>query len=352
MNKRATLFLLGPLLFFASAINAHAASLYIDPAFSSISRGDAITLSVRLDVDEANEECINAVDGVITYSENFAPVDVSVGDSIFSVWVEQPVIDKEKRTITFAGGLPNGYCGRIPGDPRLTNTLVKLIFRSPGFSIGAGAGNGSTTATVEFAPETTAYLNDGFGTKAPLALYGARVDLSDKAGTTIEDAWREAVVTDEVPPEKFSIELQRIPYPNGKYHAVFNTTDKQTGIDHFEVIEEPISKFAAFEWGRANAPWVVTKNNAYLLKDQSLNSTIRVKAVDKAGNEYIATLLPNEEIRTISTNDIILAGAAGLIGLLILMILLTVILGFQKRTKKKKEEASKAESNETHNESI
>ena len=334
MIRNAMFFLVVPLLFFSAVSSVHAASLYIDPAFTTLSRGDAVTLSVRLDVDEANEECVNAVDGVITYSDNIVPVDISIGDSIFSMWVEQPVIDKEKHTITFAGGIPNGYCGRIAGDPRLTNSLVKLIFRSPGFSIGGGSG--STTATIAFAPETAAYLNDGFGTKAELAMYGTSIDLKKEAGAVLQDPWHDAVITDEIAPEKFSVTLAKIPVDGGKYNVVFNTTDKQTGIDHYEVIEEPIAKFAAFEWGRANAPWIVARS-PYQLKDQSLNSTIRVKAVDKAGNEYVAALLPDKEMRTISTRDIILGAGIGLMLLLLSLIFISAFISLRRRAKRRRE---------------
>jgi hypothetical protein len=329
--------LLVSLFFLGGVLDVQAASLYIDPAFSSISRGDAIELSVRLDTDEEAEECINAVDGVITYSENITPVDVSIGDSIFSIWVEQPIINKENRTITFAGGIPNGYCGRIPGDPRLTNTLVKLIFRSPGFSIGGTTG--SSTATIAFAPETTAYINDGFGTKAELAMYGTSIDLSDTAGASLQDPWRDAVVTDTIPPEQFGISIERIPPVTGDYYAVFNTSDKQTGIDHYQVIEEPISGKWSFDWGRADAPWVTTQSphSPYLLDDQSLNSVIRVKAIDKAGNEYIATVVPEESLRGLSVQNIIVWAGLGLLGLLSLVIIVTVVRAFLKRRKANKE---------------
>ena len=33
-------------------------------------------------------------------------------------------INKENRTVTFAGGIPNGYCGRVNGDPKLTNIIT------------------------------------------------------------------------------------------------------------------------------------------------------------------------------------------------------------------------------------
>ena len=136
--RSISIYLGGVFLLLLLPLATDAASLYIDPASSSIARGDAIKLSVRLDTDEAAGECVNAVDGVIHYSENIAPVDISIGDSILSMWVEQPIINSIDRTITFAGGIPNGYCGRIAGDPRLTNVVAELVFRVPGLTIGAG----------------------------------------------------------------------------------------------------------------------------------------------------------------------------------------------------------------------
>ncbi|MEK7462635.1 MAG: hypothetical protein AAB618_03600 [Patescibacteria group bacterium] len=315
--KKAVAALAFLLVVFATPL-AQAASLYIDPAFPNLQMGDAVTLSVRIDTNEAEEECINAVDGVISYSENLLPVDVSVGDSIFSVWVEQPKIDKEKRTITFAGGLPNGYCGRVPGDPRLTNTIAKLIFRSPGFTIGGDTG--TSTGKVEFLPETAAYLNDGFGTKAELALFGSSIELGNKPGATLKDPWREAVITDTIPPEKFSLQLIRLPDERGKYHVIFNTTDKQTGIDQYQIMEEPVTDRFAFNWGRGDAPWVTTRS-PHPLSDQSLNSTIYVKAIDKAGNEYIAKLVPEQNMSSTPLQNIVLYGVLGFFLLVVLVAL-------------------------------
>ena len=318
MRKTPLLFIVAAFMVLSSALSAQAASLYMDPPFSSLGRGDAITMSVRLDTDEANEECINAVDAVIHYSENVILTDVSTGDSIFSMWVERPKIDAVNRTVTFAGGIPNGYCGRVAGDPRLTNTLVQLIFRSPGFSIGQNAGE-TSTAKVEFGPETTAYENDGFGTKAELALFGASIDLSKNPSAELKDPWRDAVVTDDIAPEAFSITLHKDEFAfSGRYFIAFNTSDKQTGIDQYQVMEEPLTEFWTFDWGRADAPWIVTPS-PYELKDQSLNSVIRVKAIDKAGNEHIATLVPDEAMRSTPTSMIILYAAAGFVGLLILL---------------------------------
>jgi hypothetical protein len=308
MNYSRGLFILGLFLFFCDV--ASAATLYIDPGISTIYRGDAITTSVRIMPDQETAECINAADVVISYPESIVPIDVSIGQSIFSVWVESPVINKEDRTITFAGGIPNGYCGRVEGDPSLTNVLAEIVFRSPGLQVGMADASGS--AVIDFASDTAVYLNDGFGTKAPLRLLPSTITLERTAGPGVVDEWREDVRSDVIPPENFSISLERDTNAfSGKYFIVFSTTDKQTGISHYEVIEEPLQNKATFSWGRADAPWI-RSISPYVLEDQTLNSTIRVRAVDKSGNEYVATLVPDESMRATTYGYHMLYAAIGI----------------------------------------
>ncbi|MCA9360481.1 hypothetical protein KC730_01160, partial [Candidatus Kaiserbacteria bacterium] len=241
--------------------------------------------------------------------------------SIFNIWVEQPTINKQERTISFAGGIPNGYCGRVSGDPMLTNVLAEIIFRSPGFFFIFGDNN-ETIAKIEFTDSSTAYLNDGYGTKASLISYPSTITLEKTSGQLQSNDWQKQVDLDEVPPEDFSIQLQK---GDGnfldRYYIVFNTTDKQTGIDRYQIMEEPLSQFGSFQWGRADAPWV-TERSPYVLKDQTLNSIIRVKAIDKAGNEYIANLIPDSSIRTLSSSEIKMYF---LIGVSILVIVIVII---------------------------
>lgn len=329
--KKAVSILFLQICLFCIAGTADAATLYMDPNQAELKRGDTIVVSVRLDTDEG--ECVNVVDGVITYSENILPVDTSRGNSIFSLWVEEPVINKENRTITFAGGIPNGYCGRIPGDPRLTNNVVDLLFQSPGLQIGSSeSGN---QAAIDFSAETHVLLNDGFGTVVQPQLFGSQVMLSREAGSQVINPWQESVINDTVPPEKFSISLDRIPNASGKYHAVFNTTDKQSGIDHYEVIEEPLDSKNLFGWGAETAPWV-SATSPYVIDDQSLNSTIRVRAIDKAGNEYIATYVPEEDKRTLSSENMMIVAAVVGAGILILLVIAGAVF-FLTRKKKQTE---------------
>ena len=291
-------------IFFSALLvtsTVEAATLYIDPAAAKLYRGDAITVAVRLDVDEISGECVNAVDGIIHFDDAITAVDVSVGKSIFPVWVESPVINQAEHTITFAGGIPNGYCGRVQGDPNLTNTLVELVFRSPGQPQNPQI----QSAAVTFDPATTAYLNDGNGTKATLRTFGTTIALSAALGTQVTDAWSGAVADDKQAPEDFSISLERDETTfGGKYYVVFNTTDKQTGLSHYEIIEESLADSKLFRWGAATTPWREIRS-PYVLKDQSLKRVIRVKAIDKAGNEYIATLIPDKSLQSFSLYDLI-----------------------------------------------
>lgn len=284
-------------LFFIFTQGVSAATLYLDPPSTTLGRGDAVTVSIRLDTDESVNECINALDVTIMYPESIVPVDISLGSSIVPIWVEPPTINKDSRTITMAGGIPNGYCGRVEGDPRLTNVIAEMIFRAPGLQVGGGADSG--VASLSFGQETSLYLNDGFGTKALTSVLGAVFTISSSPSSRIVDDWRTDVNADDVPPEEFSITLERDAAgitANGKYYIVFNTTDKQTGLSHYEVIEEPIDQMSLFGFGAATAPWQEVRS-PYVLRDQTLNSAIRVRAIDKAGNEYVASLLPSEDIR-------------------------------------------------------
>ena len=299
------LFLIGLFLFLIPE-SAAAALLYFDPGAASVHRGDTVTLSLRIDTDEG--ECINTADVVIEYDAGVRAVDVSRGNSILNLWLEDPAIDEENRTITFAGGVPGGYCGRIAGDPGLTNVIAELVFRSPGLAIG-GAANQS--AMVKISEASQVLLHDGFGTKAPLRVQDATITLLSTPGSSVTDTWLDEIGSDQIPPAPFSITLARDENAfSGKYFITFNTQDKQSGIDHYEVMEEPIEEFNLFKWGAADAPWKVAQS-PYVLEDQSLNSTIRVRAIDKAGNETIATLLPDEAIRSYSLERMVTLTVAG-----------------------------------------
>lgn len=274
---------------------SHAAYLYFDPAEVELSRGDTALVTLRIDTDDG--ECINTVDATIQYEGGVLPIDISRGDSIFNIWVEEPTINEAERTITLAGGITGGYCGRAAGDPGLSNTIVTFVLQSPGFAIG---GEGGGVPKISLADTTRVLLNDGLGTDAEVRTSGVAITLNDTPGAEHSDEWSASVSSDVTPPADFVITLsQEETAFSGNYFVSWNSADKQTGIDHYEIMEESLEDLYSFTWGRADAPWVRAQS-PYVLKDQTLNSTIRVKAIDKAGNETIAVLIPDEAIRSLS----------------------------------------------------
>jgi len=109
---------------------------------------------------------------------------------------------------------------------------------------------------------------------------------------------------DTLPPEPFEITIGQNPSIfAGQYFLTFAAVDKTSGIDHFEILETRKDKG---KWERGESP--------YLLKDQSLTSIIKVKAVDKAGNERIAEIVPSLNPFPYRTRILVLTGMLILIG--------------------------------------
>jgi hypothetical protein len=120
--------------------------------------------------------------------------------------------------------------------------------------------------------------------------------------------------------------------------VVFNTTDKETGIDQYQIMEEPLSQYGSSQWGRADAPWVEAKS-PHVLKDQGLNSIIRVRALDKAGNEYIASLMPDESLRSSTGFNLV---TVLIIAISIIFVCLIFLIAYTlfKRTRNKRSQDS------------
>jgi flagellar biosynthesis/type III secretory pathway M-ring protein FliF/YscJ len=95
----------------------------------------------------------------------------------------------------------------------------------------------------------------------------------------------------------------------------------------------------------------VTARSPYVLEDQNLNSVIRVKAIDKAGNEYIATLVPEESLRGVTTQNMIIFALLGLLSLLALIVLFAIVIKLLKRRRIKmvSQEESNKNTHDSHN---
>jgi hypothetical protein len=244
--------------------SASAASLYLDPDQGTYGPGDTFIVNVRLNTDG---ECINAADITLTYpTESLRAVDFGKGGSIFTLWVTEPKLDTEKGAVAFAGGVPGGYCGRIQGDPSLTNTIAKIVFTVTQTT--------APNAKIAISGMSALYLNDGLGTRINPETSDTTIRIAGEA-TQSENPWLTLVGNDKIPPESFDvlIESTRSLF-GGEHYAAFSTVDKQSGVDHYEMVINGT-------WQRVTSPRVID--------ERALSGGIEVRAIDKAGNVRLGT---------------------------------------------------------------
>ena len=270
-NKISCIFVFCFVLFSVLPFGARAAILYFKPDSGKYYQDE--TFSVQLMID-TEEDCINTVKGEIDFSKDvLEAVNFATGNSILTIWLQTPKIDQNLGKISFVGGIPGGYCGPLPEEPGELDLLLKIFFKTKRDGM----------ANLRFSEESQVLLNDSLGTPAKLTIKGAVFTILPGIPEVPKEEWQEELEKDNIPPEPFEIEIHRTPEIfEGKYFITFFTSDKQTGLDYFEVKE------GKRNWEKAESP--------YLLEDQDLKSIIKVKAVDKAGNERLAEYIPPKKI--------------------------------------------------------
>lgn len=335
MRKNKILIVIFILSFFLT-LPVSAAILSFDPVRGEYSYGESFAVDVRIDLDNG---CINTVDAYIGFpKDKLNVVDFLVGESILNLWVERPTkedIDSinAKGVLHFSGGIPGGYCGKIPGDPGQSNVLGRIIFRVPSFLVGKEDDN---TINLNFHSDTRALLNDGFGTDDIVSSRDAIYKIVSKKDLPPEE-WKLQISRDKIAPEPFVIELHKNPHMfNGRYYIEFFTVDKQSGLDHYEVLEikpeEQVGEAPYLKWWeklfkkQKPTPRWVTAEIPFVLKDQTLSSIIKVKAVDKAGNERLVEYVPTKA--ELDVKPVTSATSKSWVFVLLLSIIVLIIILF------------------------
>lgn len=204
---------------------------------------------------------INTIAADILFSDSTVRLThVSTANSIITSWIDQPILSGN--SVTFSGIIAGGFDSVVdPVTNEHTNGVVATLYFT---AIHPG------TASFTYA-DSHAYLNDGLGTEATLASIPLSFAI-EKTGSGIKND-----ITDTTPPEAFTPIVASTPdLYNGAYTLFFQTTDKGSGMDHYEVSE------GYGQWKRATSP--------YEIVDQTLRSPLRVKAFDAAGNYRIETV--------------------------------------------------------------
>ncbi len=259
-------------IFFAST--ASASQIYLSSTSTSVHAGERIAVRVYLETEGDN---INAVEGHLNYSSSMLAVDsIFFGNSILSFWPESPHKASDG-VVSFSGVAPGGYNSSSKG------LLFTVVFKAR----AEGAAELSLSNML-------ALLDDGQGTKSNLSIKNTSLAIS-KANPTVPESEsskslsvESTVLEDTEAPETFIPLIGKNPdIFNGKSFLVFTTTDKQSGVDHYEVQEARYNIVFDKSWAIVTSP--------HLLSDQNLHSYVYVRAYDKAGNfrtEILSPLYP------------------------------------------------------------
>lgn len=256
---------------FLIATPVFAAEISFDTKTREVSLGEQFEASIFLNTEE---EYINAIEGKVIFPEDLLGLkEIRDGNSIVNFWVERPKI-KSTNQIIFSGIIPGGYIGK-------KGLIFSAIFQSKN--------EGEDTVKIQ---EAKTLLNDGKGTEASISTSNLQLVVSKEVPLSQISPIK---IIDTDPPEPFEPMISQDPEIfNGQYFLVFLTQDKRTGIDHYEILEK--GQKGSLQSLIREEKWQ-TGESPYLFKDQKLKSYIYVKAIDKAGNERIATLPPQNSLR-------------------------------------------------------
>ncbi len=291
------------IIFLLLPFSSQAATIYLESDSQEYHIGDEFRVDIM--VDKVGE-CFNTAEIEIDFPKDILNfINFSDGESLLSLWLEKPNSDNIQEInklgrLKFTGGIPGGYCGKIPGDPGVSNKLGAIFFKAKNVAEGVEISIDNQNSKI--------LLNDGQGSFDNLKVKNLKLDILE-ASSTSKNEWKELLKKDKIPPEPFVVELRQNPNMfDGAYYIIFSTTDKQSGIDHYEVLEikleeqlgiKPKRSFWDIVLGRKKKTpkWEKVESIPYKLKDQSLESIIKVKAVDKAGNERVVEYVPPADKR-------------------------------------------------------
>ncbi len=275
-NVKLKMFFLWLCVVALAPIRADAARLYIEVREKTLARGQLAHADVWLDPEGA---LVNAVEGGVLFEkEKFALKDISSADSIVNFWVEQPR-EVSQGEVFFSGIIPGGFSGVLSPyyEGARAGKVLSLALRAKE--------SGSAMITLQ---NPKALLNDGNGTAVSVQESSVQLVISPQGAG---GEFVAPVLEDRDIPESFSpMVAQDASLFNGKWFMAFSTKDKGSGIDRYEVREDfPQGDIRRFfsgknQWKRVESP--------YALYDQARRSNVLIKAIDRHGNERIATVLP------------------------------------------------------------
>lgn len=254
--RRIALICFGTLLW-VHPILLLAAGFQLQPPTATVGVGDVFDVVIGLDV---SGESVNALEGTLTYDPaRLELVQVNTSRSAVNLWMKDPAQTSSTAVgrVEFSGVTPGGI-GEVLVPP--TDGYPALTAFVPRFRALA---SGDARVAID-APGM--YRNDGEGTAIAADAAPLIIAIADSgSGASPLDA------PDAIAPFAFTITISQDEHAfDGKRFASFMTTDKGSGIDHYEVSEN------GGTFTRATSP--------YVLEDQDGHGVVRVRAIDRSGN--------------------------------------------------------------------
>lgn len=243
---------------------AATAELFFDTSDGAVTVGSTIRIPALMRATD--EPGINVLDVTFVVRGPARITAIQTGGSIFSLWPTQEISANGTRA-HIVGGTPSSVFG---SSLRVVDLMVQVT--------GAG------TVTLD-AQNATAYKGDGTG--AEIAIVSHPLSFTAISGQPINEQ-SQYLANDTQPPEPFYIELSRdASVFDGAYFLSFFTTDAQTGVARYEVVE-------------GSRP-AVDSNGTYVLHDQALATDVAVRAYDGAGNVREETFTTKQSPKTQDT---------------------------------------------------
>lgn len=234
-----------------------AAHLYFE-AYKNDSSSGGYILNAVIDADN---ELLNAVEGNIIFPDSIEIKDINDGNSVINFWIEKP--NTKKGTVSFSGITPGGFSGQ------------KRVIFSVSVSEGADSKGEISFDSIKI------LKNDGTGSEAKVMLIPLKLPIKT---TLLVSDLKGKEHKDVSPPEDFTPSIvKNKDILNEQTLLVFATQDKESGINHYEVREGIFGKYIVAE-------------SPYILKKQSGDTKVFVKAIDNAGNERVVEYYPPEYV--------------------------------------------------------
>jgi hypothetical protein len=156
--KKYSILIVVLVVFFGGVHLTLAADIYLSAPNSEVRVGSTLTSVVYVN---SSDKTINSAEGVITFPTDILSVEsISLGGSIFSIWVEQPSFSNSTGIISFNGGVPNpGFIGN-------NGSVIRINFKAKKTGIVNLAFTGASV-----------YANDGLGTDVTSGRRGLSIEV-------------------------------------------------------------------------------------------------------------------------------------------------------------------------------